>query len=107
VVPQSQVVRTGRFVYVQGQSGLRLDGCGVTGVGDPAAQADQAMENVKVLLAEVGATMMDICKITTYVTDPAHRDSAYLVFGRYLSGVNPTSTGGDGGREVEGVDRRA
>ncbi len=92
-VPQSQVVRAGRFVYLQGQSGLRLDGSGLTGKGDPAVQAEQAMENVKTLLQQVGASMTDICKITTFVTDPDHRDTAYPVFGRHLSGVNPTSTG--------------
>jgi enamine deaminase RidA (YjgF/YER057c/UK114 family) len=91
--PQSQVVRAGRFVFLQGQSGLRLDGSGLTGAGDAEAQAEQAMQNVKVLLEESGGCMKDICKITTFVTDQAMRKDVYPVFGKHLDGVNPTSTG--------------
>jgi len=46
-------VRAGNIVFLRGQTGFTLDG-GFDGVGDPAAQADQAMKNVKVLLEEAG-----------------------------------------------------
>jgi len=91
--PQSQAVRARQFVFLQGQSGLRLDGSGLTGADDAQAQAEQAMQNVKVLLEEAGARMEDICKITTFVTDQATRKDVYPVFGKHLAGVNPTSTG--------------
>src|SRR6185436_11666220 len=45
------VVKAGRHIFIRGQTGFDLDG-GFTGVGDAAAQADQAMRNFKVLLAE-------------------------------------------------------
>ena len=91
--PQSHAVRAGRFLFLQGQSGLRLDGSGLTGAGDVTAQAEQAMENVRTLLEEMGGRMEDICKITTFVIDQAARLDVYPVFGRHLSGVNPASTG--------------
>ncbi|MDA0748644.1 MAG: RidA family protein [bacterium] len=89
----SKVVRAGNFVFLQGQSGLKLDGSSLTGPGDPAAQADQAMQNVKTLLEQAGARMEDICKLTTYVTRREHRASIYSVLGKHLQGVNPVTTG--------------
>lgn len=91
--PLSRVVCAGNFVFLQGQNGLRLDGSGLVGRGDPAAQADQAMLNTKVLLAEAGARMEDICKITTYVVDHEHRAAVYPVLGQHLRDVNPSTTG--------------
>ena len=91
--PVSKAVRAGSFVFLQGQTGLALDGSGLVGRGDPAAQADQAMKNVRVLLEETGARMEDICKVTTYVTDRRDRALIYPVLGRHMRGVNPTSTG--------------
>ena len=89
----SKVVRAGNFVFIQGQNGLKLDGKGLTLPGDPAVQADQAMQNVKALLEQAGARMKDICKLTTYVTRREHRASIYSVLGKHLQGVNPVSTG--------------
>jgi enamine deaminase RidA (YjgF/YER057c/UK114 family) len=90
---QSRACRAGEFVFLQGQSGMKLDGSGLAGPGDAAAQADQAMCNVKVLLEEAGAGMQDICKITTYLTDRESRGAVYPVLGRHLNSVHPTSTG--------------
>jgi enamine deaminase RidA (YjgF/YER057c/UK114 family) len=41
-----QAVRAGNTVYLRGQVGSDFDG-NTVGVNDPAAQADQAMRNVK------------------------------------------------------------
>ena len=89
----SRAVRAGRHIFLQGQTGLTLDGKRFVGEGDPAAQAEQAMSNVRSLLEEAGAKMDDICKVTTYVTDSAHRDLVYPVLARYLHEVAPVSTG--------------
>ena len=89
----SKAVRAGNFVFLQGQTGLALDGSGLVGRGDPAAQAETAMQNVKVLLEEAGSGMQDICKITPYVTEQAYRAEVYPVMARHLKGVNPVSTG--------------
>ncbi|MEA2780931.1 MAG: hypothetical protein QOK29_2475 [Rhodospirillaceae bacterium] len=83
---------TGALVFLRGQVGQDLDG-NVVGIGDPAAQSEQAMENVKVLLAEQGARLEDICKITVYITDRAYREAVYRVIGKHLKGVFPVSTG--------------
>ena len=85
-------VRAGNIVFLRGQTGFTLDG-GFVGVGDAAAQADQAMKNVKVLLEEAGAQMAHICKITTYITDRAFREPVYQVIGRHLGSIAPVGTG--------------
>jgi len=85
-------VRAGNHVFLRGQVGQDLKGR-IVGVGDPAAQAEQAMKNVKVLLQEQGAKLEDICKITVYITDRAYREPVYRVVGRWLKGVFPVSTG--------------
>lgn len=85
-------VRAGNLVFLRGQTGFTLDGDFV-GLGDAAAQADQAMRNVKVLLEEAGARMEHICKITTYITDRAWREPVYQVIGRHLGSIAPVGTG--------------
>lgn len=85
-------VRAGNRVFLRGQTGFDLDG-NFHGVGDPAAQTEQAMSCVETLLEEAGAKLSDICKITIYITDRAYREPVYQVVGRWLKGVYPVSTG--------------
>src|SRR5215813_4712710 len=88
----SMSVRAGNFVFLRGQVGQALDG-GNVGVGDAAAQAEQAMKNVKQLLEEQGARLQDVCKINIYLIDPRYREAVYRVVGKWLKGVYPVSTG--------------
>ncbi len=85
-------VRAGPMVFLRGQIGQDLEG-NIVGVGDPAAQAEQAMKNVKQLLEEAGSELGHICKITIYLIDRAYRDEVYQVIGKWLKGVYPCSTG--------------
>lgn len=87
-----QAVVAGNTVYLRGQVGTDFDG-NLVGLGDPAAQAEQAMENVEQLLQEAGSDLSHIVKTTTYITDPRHREAVYQVTGKWLQGVFPISTG--------------
>jgi enamine deaminase RidA (YjgF/YER057c/UK114 family) len=86
------VVRAGRTVFLRGQTGFDLDN-NFVGIGDPAAQTEQAMANVKVLLGEAGAKLAHICQLHIYLLDRAHRSLVYPVIGRHLKGVFPVMTG--------------
>jgi enamine deaminase RidA (YjgF/YER057c/UK114 family) len=86
-------VARGRTVFVRGQVGQDLDTAVNVGVGDAAAQAEQAMANIKQLLGEAGARLEHICKVTIYLTDPRFREGVYRTVGRWLRGVHPVSTG--------------
>jgi enamine deaminase RidA (YjgF/YER057c/UK114 family) len=87
------VVARGRTVFVRGQVGQHLDSAVNVGVGDAAAQAEQAMANINQLLSEAGARLEHICKVTIYLTDPRFREVVYRTIGRWLRGVYPVSTG--------------
>lgn len=88
-----QAVRAGNLVFLRGQVGQDLETRESVGTGDAAAQAEQAMKNVEMLLGEAGAKLEHVCKITVYLTDVRYREDVYRVIGRWLKGVYPVSTG--------------
>jgi enamine deaminase RidA (YjgF/YER057c/UK114 family) len=88
-----QAVVAGSTVYLRGQIGQDLETRESVGVGDVAAQTEQAMANIAMLLEESGAALADIVKIVVYLTDIRYRDPVYQVMGRWLKGVFPVSTG--------------
>ncbi|PYN81217.1 MAG: enamine deaminase RidA [Candidatus Rokuibacteriota bacterium] len=80
-----------RMIFVAGQ--LARDSAGnVVGKGDMRAQIRQVGENIKAALAAAGATLADIVKTNTFVTDMdeffRHVDVRMEYFGPAL----PTST---------------
>ena len=83
----SKAVRAGDLVFLTGAAGLTIDGNYFLGSGAPAAQADNALGVVSTLLEEAGASLDNICKVTTYVTDRSHRNEVYPVLARHLAGV--------------------
>ena len=83
---------TGRNLFLGGLTGFDLEGR-FHGKGDPAAQADQAMKNLKVLIEEAGGKPEHICKITTYLLDRVYREPVYNTVARHLRGVAPCGTG--------------
>ena len=86
------VVRAGRHLFVRGQTAVDLEGR-IHVIGDPAAQAENAMRCTQILLEEAGSRLEHICKTTIYLVDRAHREPVYQVIGRWLKGVYPVSTG--------------
>ena len=87
-----QVVRAGNMVFLRGQVGSDFEG-NIVGIGDPKAQADQAMKNVKQLLEEAGSCLDHVCKITVYLTDRVYREEVYQALGIWFKGVFPVSAG--------------
>ena len=88
-----QAVVAGNTVFLRGQVGQDLDTSESVGIGDPAAQAEQAMSNIARLLEEAGSSLEEVCKIVIYLTDTRYREPVYRVVGRWLKGVHPVSTG--------------
>ena len=83
---------TGRNLFLGGLTGFDLEGR-FHGKGDAAAQADQAMKNLKVLIEEAGGSLQHICKITTYLLERTDREPVYTTVARHLRGVAPCGTG--------------
>jgi enamine deaminase RidA (YjgF/YER057c/UK114 family) len=88
-----QAVVAGNTVFLRGQVGQDLDTSESVGIGDVAAQAEQAMSNIARLLEEAGSRLEEVCKIVIYLTDIRYREPVYRVVGRWLKGVYPVSTG--------------
>jgi enamine deaminase RidA (YjgF/YER057c/UK114 family) len=83
---------TGRSLFIAGLTGFDLDGK-FHGKGDSAAQADQAMKNLKILVEEAGGALEHVCKVTTYLLDRADREPVYNTVARHLRGIAPCGTG--------------
>jgi len=90
--PVAGAVEAGQRIFLSAQSALRSDGT-VVALGDPAAQADAALDRIEAALAAVGGTLSDITRLTTCLVDRAHRKPAYEAIGRRLQGVFPVGTG--------------
>ena len=88
-----QAVVAGNLVFLRGQVGQNLDTTESVGIGDVAAQTEQAMANIDLLLREAGSNLDEICKVVVYLVDPRYREPVYRVMGRWLKGVHPVSTG--------------
>jgi enamine deaminase RidA (YjgF/YER057c/UK114 family) len=88
-----QAVVAGNMVFLRGQVGQDLDTSESVGIGDAAAQAEQAMHNIARLLEEAGSRLEEVCKIVIYLTDIRYREPVYRVVGKWLKGVYPVSTG--------------
>ena len=88
----AQCVVAGDQVFLVGVTGLTLDSQGFDGRGDPAAQAETAMRNARVLLGEAGSGFEDICMTNVYVTDRSYFAEVFPVIQRHLEGVDPVST---------------
>ncbi len=88
-----QGVVAGNTVYLRGQVAQDSDTRESVAIGDPAGQAEQAMDNVELLLGEAGASLAHICKATVYVTDIRYREPIYRVLGERMRGVYPAFTG--------------
>jgi len=70
-------VRVGDTVYLSGTVAFDSDG-NLIGEGSVYAQAKQIFKNIEEALASAGASMADVVKITTFLTDM----SGYGDFGR-------------------------
>ena len=65
------LVRTGTPVFLTGQVAWDVDGA-VVGAGDIDTQLERVWANVVAVLADLGAGLEDVVKLTTYATDPRH-----------------------------------
>ncbi len=86
-----QVVRAGDWVFVSGQIASAPDGS-IVGVGDPAAQCEQLMNNLETALAFVGLGLDAIAKVTVFVVGREHLAAIRAVRTRRFGGHAPASS---------------
>ena len=91
IMSQGIKAPAGNMVFVSGQVARNSRGETV-GVGDIEAQTRQTLENVKAVLAEGGATLDDVVKVTVFVTDVGDYVAIHKVRGEYFKSPYPAST---------------
>ncbi len=84
-------VSGGRLIFVAGQVPWDAEGRTVH-QGDVAGQTRQVIENVRAVLAEAGATLDDVVKITIFAADVRYRDTINRVRGEVFKPPYPAST---------------
>ena len=88
----SNAVRSdaGPLLWISGQVALDADGK-LVGEGDLRAQAVQVLDNIQAILADSGAEMEDIVKVTVYVTDIRAFNDIADIRERYFPKDGPSS----------------
>ena len=86
----SQAIQAGGLIHVSGQAGI--DEQGRTVGADFETQGRRAFENIAAVLAQAGATLADVVKVTIMVTDMANLETVIKLRGDYLSEPYPADT---------------
>ncbi|HEX6133756.1 MAG TPA: Rid family detoxifying hydrolase [Longimicrobiales bacterium] len=88
LAPYSPAVRVGDLVFLSGQVGLR-PGTRELAAGGVAAETEQALENVRTVLAAAGLTPADVVKCTVVLADMRDYDAMNAVYGRFFASEPP------------------
>ncbi len=90
-VGYSHVAKAGKTLYIAGQVAQDVAG-NVVGKDDIEAQARQAFTNVQNIMEEAGGSLLNIVKMTTFLTDFNYIDSFRSVRNEFFSEPFPPNT---------------
>jgi enamine deaminase RidA (YjgF/YER057c/UK114 family) len=91
IVGYSRAVRVGNVVHVSGTTATDAEGR-VVGLGDPAAQTVQALENIRKALESMGTSLEYVVRTRIYVTDISRWEEVGRVHGRFFGEIRPATT---------------
>ncbi|MEM6638430.1 MAG: RidA family protein [Pseudomonadota bacterium] len=86
----ARAVVVDRDVFVSGTTGY--DYSSMTISSDPAAQAEQCLQNITAALDEAGARLSDVVRVHYYFVDRSDFDVCAPIFKRHFGTVKPAAT---------------
>lgn len=85
----SRAVAQGDWVFVSGTTGF--DYATMTIADDVAAQAEQCLRNIAAALAQAGATLADVVRVTYVLPDASEFPATWPVLRQHFGEVRPAA----------------